>query len=110
MQNMINLEPDDAVMAYINVKNLNDEDYINNNFIVLCTTNGVIKKTSLEAYSRPRQNGVNAITVRDGDELLEARIPEILRRLEAVLHARGPSHLVEGTFTDAHTGRVIAKR
>ena len=74
MQNMINLEPDDAVMAYINVKNLNDEDYINNNYIVLCTTKGVIKKTSLEAYSRPRQNGVNAITVRDGDELLEARL------------------------------------
>jgi len=76
MQNMINLEPDDSVMAYINVKNLNDEDYINNNYIVLCTTNGIIKKTSLEAYSRPRQNGVNAITVRDGDELLEARLTD----------------------------------
>lgn len=74
MQNLINIEPDDKVKAYINVKNLNDHDYINNNFIVLCTTRGIIKKTSLEAYSRPRTNGVYAITVRDGDELLEARM------------------------------------
>jgi DNA gyrase subunit A len=74
MQNLINIEPDDNVRAFINVKNLNDEDYINNNFIVLCTTKGIIKKTSLEAYSRPRINGVNAITVREGDELLEARM------------------------------------
>jgi DNA gyrase subunit A len=74
MQNLINIEPDDNVRAFINVRNLNDEDYIKNNFIILCTTKGVIKKTSLEAYSRPRQNGVNAITVREGDELLEARM------------------------------------
>jgi len=74
MQNLINIEPDDNVRAFINVKNLNDEEYINNNYIVLCTTKGIIKKTSLEAYSRPRINGVNAITVREGDELLEARM------------------------------------
>ncbi len=74
MQNLINIEPDDSVKAFINVRNLNDPDYINNNFIVLCTTKGIIKKTSLEAYSRPRVNGVNAITVREGDELLEARM------------------------------------
>lgn len=74
MQNLINIEPEDNVRAFINVKNLNDSDYINNNFIVLCTTKGIIKKTSLEAYSRPRTNGVNAITVREGDELLEARM------------------------------------
>jgi DNA gyrase subunit A len=74
MQNLINIEPDDNVRAFINVRNLNDSDYINNNFIVLCTTKGIIKKTSLEAYSRPRTNGVNAITVREGDELLEARM------------------------------------
>jgi DNA gyrase subunit A len=74
MQNLISIEPDDNVRAFINVKNLNDDDYINNNFIVLCTTKGIIKKTSLEAYSRPRTNGVNAITVREGDELLEARM------------------------------------
>jgi DNA gyrase subunit A len=74
MQNLINIEPEDSVMAFIKVKNLNDPDYINNNFIVLCTRKGIIKKTSLEAYSRPRTNGVNAITVRDGDELLEAKM------------------------------------
>ena len=74
MQNLISIEPDDKVRAFINVKNLNDAEYINNNFIVLCTTKGIIKKTSLEAYSRPRTNGVNAITVREGDELLEARM------------------------------------
>jgi len=74
MQNLISIDPDDNVRAFINVKNLGDSDYINNNFIVLCTTKGIIKKTSLEAYSRPRTNGVNAITVREGDELLEARM------------------------------------
>ncbi len=74
MQNLISLEPEDNVMAFINVKNLNDPDYINYNFIVLCTTKGIIKKTSLEAYSRPRTSGVNAITVREGDELLQARM------------------------------------
>ncbi|HUX97661.1 MAG TPA: DNA gyrase subunit A [Bacteroidales bacterium] len=74
MQNLINIEPSDSVRAFINVRNLNDEEYINNNFIVLCTTKGIIKKTSLEAYSRPRVNGVNAITVREEDELLEARL------------------------------------
>ncbi len=72
IQNVINIEADDKIKAYLNVKNLKDEDYINNNFIVLGTKKGIIKKTSLEAYSRPRTNGVIAITVRDGDELLEA--------------------------------------
>jgi len=74
MQNLINIEPEDNVRAFINVKNLSDSEYINSNFIVLCTTKGIIKKTSLEAYSRPRTNGVNAITIREGDELLEARM------------------------------------
>ncbi|MFN3918518.1 MAG: DNA gyrase subunit A [Flavobacteriales bacterium] len=74
IQNLINIEQDDKVKTYINVKDLKDEDYINNNFIVMCTKKGVIKKTSLEAYSRPRQNGINAITVREGDELLECRL------------------------------------
>ena len=72
IQNVINIEPDDKIKTYLNVKNLKDEDYINNNYIVLGTKRGVIKKTSLEAYSRPRTNGVIAITVRDGDELLDA--------------------------------------
>ncbi|MBE0640670.1 MAG: DNA gyrase subunit A, partial [Bacteroidales bacterium] len=74
IQNMINIEPDDKVRAFINIKNLKDEDYINNNFIILCTKRGIIKKTSLEAYSRPRQNGINAITIREDDQLLEARL------------------------------------
>jgi len=74
IQNLINIESDDSVRAFINVRTLSDEEYINNNFIVLCTRKGIIKKTSLEAYSRPRANGVNAITVREGDELLEARM------------------------------------
>ncbi|MGK7390224.1 MAG: DNA gyrase subunit A [Candidatus Cyclobacteriaceae bacterium M2_1C_046] len=74
IQNLINIEPGDKVKAVINVDNLNDEDYINNNFILMCTRNGVIKKTSLESYSRPRANGINAITVREGDVLLEAKL------------------------------------
>ncbi len=74
IQNVINIEPDDKVCAYLNVPTLNDEEYINNNFIVLGTKRGTIKKTSLEAYSRPRVNGVNAITVREGDELIEAML------------------------------------
>jgi DNA gyrase subunit A len=74
IQNLINIEQDDKVRAYINVKDLEDKEYLNNNFIILCTKNGIIKKTSLEAYSRPRQNGINAITVREGDQLLEAAL------------------------------------
>ncbi len=73
IQNMINIEPNDKIRAFINLKDLKDEEYINNNYVILCTKNGIIKKTTLEAYSRPRQNGINAITIREGDELLEAR-------------------------------------
>lgn len=72
LQNVINIESGDQVKAYINVRDLKDEEYVNNTYIVLATKRGIIKKTSLEAYSRPRANGVNAITVREGDELLEA--------------------------------------
>jgi DNA gyrase subunit A len=74
IQNLINIGKDDVVKAFINTKSLKDEDYINNNFIILATKKGVIKKTSLEAYSRPRQNGINAITIREGDELLQAKL------------------------------------
>ena len=74
IQNLLNIETDDQVLAYINVNTLSDNDYINNNYIILCTKKGIIKKTSLEAYSRPRQSGINAITVREGDRLLEARL------------------------------------
>ena len=74
IQNLINLPQDDKVLAFINVLNLKDEDYINNHHIVMCTKKGIIKKTSLEAYSRPRVNGINAITIREGDTLLEAKL------------------------------------
>jgi len=72
IQNLINIENDDTIRAYINVKTLTDPEYLNNNYIVLCTRNGIIKKTSLEAYSRPRQSGVMAITIKKGDQLIEA--------------------------------------
>lgn len=74
IQNLISLEQDDKVKAYINIKNLKDEEYTNSNFIILATRQGTIKKTSLEAYSRPRQIGINAITIKDGDCLLEAKL------------------------------------
>ena len=72
--NLINIPQDDKVRAFINVLNLKDDAYINNHYVVLCTLRGIIKKTTLEAYSRPRANGINAITVREGDTLLEARL------------------------------------
>ena len=74
IQNLLNIEPGDKVKAYVNLLDLKDVDYINSNYIVLCTKKGIIKKTTLEAYSRPRQNGVNAITIREGDQLLEAKL------------------------------------
>ncbi|NCG44677.1 MAG: DNA gyrase subunit A [Proteobacteria bacterium] len=72
--NLINIPSDDRVKTFINTKDLRNEDYVKDNYVVMCTKRGVIKKTSLEAYSRPRSNGINAITVRDGDTLLEARL------------------------------------
>ena len=74
IQNLINLEPNDKVMAFLNVDNLKDEDYINNHNIIMCTKRGIIKKTTLEAYSRPRINGINAIGIREDDQLLEAKL------------------------------------
>lgn len=74
LQNLINIGQDDKIKAYVKVLDLTDKEYAENNFIIMCTKNGIIKKTSLEAYSRPRANGINAITVRDGDELLEAKL------------------------------------
>ena len=70
--NMINIEPDDKVKAFVNVSNLSDEEYLKNHFIVMCTKNGIVKKTSLEAYSRPRTNGIIAVGIREGDELVTA--------------------------------------
>jgi len=74
IQNLINIEPDDKVRSVINVISLDDDDYINNNYLVMCTTGGTIKKTRLEAYSRPRQNGINAITIKEGDRLLDVNL------------------------------------
>lgn len=74
IQNLINIEQDDKIKAYINVEDLTDEEYINNHYIVMCTKKGIIKKTILEAYSRPRANGINAININEGDELIEAKL------------------------------------
>jgi DNA gyrase subunit A len=74
IQNLINIEQDDKIMAYINVNDLKDDEYINKHFVIMATKNGVVKKTSLESYSRPRTNGINAITIKDGDQLLEAKL------------------------------------
>ena len=74
IQNLINIPQDDKVKAYVKVQDLTDQDYIKNNYIIMCSKLGVIKKTSLAAYSRPRSNGINAITIRENDELLEARL------------------------------------
>lgn len=74
IQNLINIESGDQVRAVINVMNLKDEDYINNHYLIMCTQQGTIKKTTLEAYSRPRSNGINAITIREGDKLLEVKL------------------------------------
>jgi DNA gyrase subunit A len=74
MQNLINIEQDDEVKAFICTQDLKDEDYINNHYVIMATKKGQIKKTSLEQYSRPRSNGINAITIKDNDELLEAKL------------------------------------
>ena len=74
IQNLINIPQDDKVKAYVKVQDLTDKEYVDNNFIIMCTKQGVIKKTSLESYSRPRTNGINAITIRENDELLEAKL------------------------------------
>lgn len=76
IQNLINIESDDKIKAVINIKDITDTDYIKNNYIILCSQKGIIKKTSLEAYSRPRSNGINAITIRENDQLLEARLTD----------------------------------
>ncbi|MBR5201046.1 MAG: DNA gyrase subunit A [Alistipes sp.] len=74
IQNVIQIEPGDKVRAYINVKNLNDKEFVENNYLVMCTKRGIVKKTTLEDYSRPRTNGVKAIVIREGDQLLEVKL------------------------------------
>ena len=106
IQNIIQIEPNDKVRAYINTKNLNDEEYINNNYIVMCTREGIVKKTKLEAYSRPRQNGVNAIVIREGDQLIEAKITS--GTAEIMIAARGGKAIRFNESTVRPIGRVGA--
>lgn len=87
IQNIIQIDKADKIKAYINVQNLKDEEYLNSNYIIMCTKRGVIKKTTLEAYSRPRANGINAITVREGDQLLEARLTTGTSEIVMALHS-----------------------
>ncbi len=87
IQNMINIPPDDKVKAFINLKSIDNEEYINNNFIILCTKKGTIKKTSLEAYSRPRANGINAINIKDDDQLLQAKLTNGTNEILLALHS-----------------------
>lgn len=97
IQNLINIEPDDKVKAYINTKDLKDEEYVNNNYIILCTKNGIIKKTTLEAYSRPRINGINAVTIREGDVLLEAKLTNGNHEVFMALHSGNCIRFSEST-------------
>ena len=106
IQNVIQIEPDDKVRAYINVKSLADAEYVNNNYIIMCTKDGTIKKTKLEAYSRPRQNGVNAIVIREGDQLIEAKLTS--GNAEAMIAARDGKAIRFNESTVRPIGRVGA--
>ena len=112
IQNLINIEQNDKVLAFINVLNLKDEDYINNHFIVLATKKGIIKKTTLEAYSRPRANGIIAVNVREGDTLLEARLTngnhEILLAVKSGKAIRFPEEKVRPMGRNASGVRGIS--
>ncbi|HAB31664.1 MAG TPA: DNA gyrase subunit A [Cryomorphaceae bacterium] len=110
--NLINIPQDDKVRAFINTKDIKDEEYVNSHYVVLCTTKGIIKKTTLEAYSRPRVNGINAITVRDGDQLLEARLTtgdmEILMAVRSGKAIRFPEAKVRPMGRNASGVRAMA--
>ncbi len=106
IQNVIQIEPGDKVRAYINVKRLNDAEYVDSNYIIMCTKDGTIKKTKLEAYSRPRQNGVNAIVIREGDQLIEAKLTS--GNAEVMIAARGGKAIRFNENTVRPIGRVGA--
>ena len=112
IQNMINIESDDKIKAYIAVKDLKDEEYCKSHFIIMCTRRGTIKKTTLEAYSRPRTNGINAINVREGDELIEARLTddnsEVLIAVRSGRAIRFPENKVRGMGRTATGVRGIS--
>ena len=106
IQNVIQIEPDDKVRAYINCKRLNDAEYVDSNYIIMCTKNGTIKKTKLEAYSRPRQNGVNAIVIREGDQLIDAKLTS--GKAEVMVAAREGKAIRFNEETVRPIGRVGA--
>ncbi|HHJ10552.1 MAG TPA: DNA gyrase subunit A [Bacteroidetes bacterium] len=114
IQNMINIDPDDKVKAYINVKSLKDEDYINSHYIILATKKGVIRKTSLEAFSRPRQNGINAVIIRENDQLLTAALTngnqEVLLAVRSGRAIRFPENKVRTMGRTASGVRGITLR
>ena len=104
IQNVIQIEPGDKVRAYINVKNLNDREFVENNYLVMCTKRGIIKKTQLEAYSRPRTNGVNAIVIREEDQLLEVKLTS--GRAEVMIAVRDGRAIRFNESTVRPMGRV----
>lgn len=106
IQNLITLPTDDKIRAIIDIKDLGDKDYINNHYIVLCTKNGIIKKTLLEEFSRPRQNGVNAITINEGDQLLEAKLTDGNNEMMMAIQSGRAIRFPENTVRDTGRGAI----
>jgi DNA gyrase subunit A len=106
IQNLITLPTDDKIRAIIDIKDLGDKDFINNHYIVLCTKNGIIKKTLLEEFSRPRQNGVNAITINEGDQLLEAKLTDGNNEMMMAIQSGRAIRFPENTVRDTGRGAI----
>ena len=106
IQNLINLPTDDKIRAIIDIKDLGDKDFINNHYIILCTKNGTIKKTLLEEFSRPRQNGVNAITINEGDQLLEAKLTDGNSQIMMAIKSGRAIRFPESTVRDTGRGAI----
>jgi DNA gyrase subunit A len=106
IQNLITLPTDDKIRAIIDIKDLGDKDYINSHYIVLCTKNGIIKKTLLEEFSRPRQNGVNAITINEGDQLLEAKLTDGNSEMMMAIKSGRAIRFPENTVRDTGRGAI----
>ncbi|GAA3912965.1 DNA gyrase subunit A [Chitinophaga oryziterrae] len=106
IQNLINLPTDDKIRAIIDIKDLNDKDFINSHYIILCTSNGTIKKTLLEEFSRPRQNGVNAITINEGDQLLEAKLTDGNSQIMMAIKSGRAIRFPESTVRDTGRGAI----
>lgn len=106
IQNLINLPTDDKIRAIIDIKDLNDKDFINSHYIILCTSNGTIKKTLLEEFSRPRQNGVNAITINEGDQLLEAKLTDGNSQIMMAIKIGRAIRFPESTVRDTGRGAI----